>query len=162
MPFFSKSETPLESPRFLPHRFEARAAAVVFIHGFHGDLRSTWASFPDYLIADPSLSEWDVVSIGYTTNLRIDLARVSSAAPPLDRLALLLSTAIRNQLSDDSRVAIIAHGMGGLIAQRALLDDQALASRTSHVVLFGTGWQPGARKTRYAPMTCIPPHKRKL
>ena len=35
-------------------------------------------------------------------------------------------------------LVLIAHSMGGLVVQKALADDNALADRTSAVILFGT------------------------
>jgi pimeloyl-ACP methyl ester carboxylesterase len=35
-------------------------------------------------------------------------------------------------------LALIAHRMGGLVAQQALLDDPLLVGRVRHRILFGT------------------------
>jgi hypothetical protein len=113
-------------------------AAVVFLHGFRGDATRTWGAFPKYIVDDPGLKSWDVFGLGYPTMLRADIPGVFSANPDLAKLSLELRT--RLSLPPFTRygsIAIIAHSMGGLIVQHALLD-RALADRVGHVILFGT------------------------
>jgi tetratricopeptide (TPR) repeat protein len=55
----------------------------------------------------------------------------------------LAARALRTTLSlppfkDYQALGLIAHSMGGLLVQRALVDDQVLSSRATHVALFGT------------------------
>ena len=45
-------------------------------------------------------------------------------------------------------LALVAHSMGGLVVQRALVDDPELANRTEKVVLFGTP-SAGLRKASW-------------
>ena len=114
-------------------------AGVVFLHGFSGDQAKTWGKFPDWIAADPRVSEWDLFSIGYTSRLVPDIVGIWSADAPLDRLALLLYTAtVLPALKRYRSLAFVGHSMGGLLIQRALLDHDDLARRVSHVVLFGT------------------------
>jgi pimeloyl-ACP methyl ester carboxylesterase len=47
------------------------------------------------------------------------------------------------------RLAFVAHSMGGLVVQRALVSYQDLRNRTSHVILFGTP-SGGLVKARFA------------
>lgn len=136
---FSSSTDDTGTPNVLGHRQSGAKAAICFIHGFGGDLQKTWGRFPDILLKEPKLQEWDLLSMGYSTGLSFDIAGVWKAAPPLDKLAGLLSTvSSMGDLADYKSIAFVAHSMGGLIVQRALVDDRALAKRVGHVVLFGT------------------------
>ncbi|MFW6175760.1 MAG: esterase/lipase family protein, partial [Acidobacteriota bacterium] len=136
-PFGSKpADAP---PELVTHRNDGADTAVVFVHGFSGHAEATWGDFPRFLADDPRLREWDVFSLGYTTNLRLDVPGIWSAAPDLDRLAVLLSTAAGyGELGGRRVLAFVAHSMGGLVVQRALVRDPKLAPRVSHVVLLGT------------------------
>ncbi len=117
----------------------AERAAVVFIHGFGGDWQSTWQSFPDFLAADTRLAGWDIYSLGYDSHLRVDVVKLWSADPDLQAVADKLTTDVRvGELKSYKSLALIAHSMGGLAVQRALLDSAALRERVSHVFLFGT------------------------
>ena len=85
------------------------------------------------------VEDWDIYTLGYATTFRPDFLGVWSADPELP----VLSTSFITQASIDPlkryrRLAVVAHSMGGLVAQRALLDDLELADRTCKVILFGT------------------------
>jgi pimeloyl-ACP methyl ester carboxylesterase len=126
-------------PDLVSHHDHGAKAAVVFIHGFSGNSEATWGQFPGLLAAEPRLREWDIFSLGYYTNLRLDIPGIWRAKPDLQRLAVLLSTmAAYGALGKRDILAFIAHSMGGLVVQKALVRDAALADRVSHVVLFGT------------------------
>ena len=113
--------------------------AVVFIHGFGGDARATWQDFPGFLASDPRLAGWDIFTLGYDTGLRVDILKLWSADPDLNKVALKVETdAKTGALSSYKSLCLIAHSMGGLALQRALLDDKSLRGRASHVFLFGT------------------------
>jgi tetratricopeptide (TPR) repeat protein len=117
----------------------ANQAAVVFIHGFGGDIRDTWKRFPEFLAGNGALDGWDIWLAGYPTRLRVDLVSLWSGDPDLEKVALRLITDARNsELKRYRSLCLIAHSMGGLVTQRALLVDKALRSLTSHVFLFGT------------------------
>lgn len=113
---------------------------IVFLHGFLGDKDETWDRFTWILKAEENLHEWDILSFGYSTSLRPDIAGVWSADPDLPILSLHLRTRLEEMepFSRYSGLVIVAHSMGGLIVQRALLDDSNLAGRTKGLFLFGT------------------------
>ncbi len=119
---------------------EGNRAAIVFIHGFGGSPRATWLSFPDYLIADKALNGWDIFSFGYPTTLLLpDISGLWSAQPDLRTVADELGARAILPPSDRYKaLAFVAHSMGGLVVQRALVDRDTLAGRVSHVLLFGT------------------------
>ena len=113
--------------------------AIVFLHGFQGNATATWGDFPKHLADSNALRGWDVYTMGYNTALYPDLLRgIWSADAGLETLAGLLQTTLTvGGLASHRAVALIAHSMGGLIAQRALLEPD-VRRRVSHVFLFGT------------------------
>ena len=125
-----------------PVRVDFRAAgadrAIVFLHGFLGHAQNTWGSFPDILMTVKELEPWDVFGIGYSSSLRFDVGQVWRADANLEVLGYYLRTMLAvRPLSEYRSIALIAHSMGGLVAQQALLDPQTRA-RISHLFMFGT------------------------
>ncbi|MFZ2407039.1 MAG: alpha/beta hydrolase [Methylobacter sp.] len=113
--------------------------AIVFVHGFGGDSSVTWGSFPDFLMATPSLDGWDIYSLGYSSKLAPDFRGIWSGNPSIETIANYLYTrAYVGELERYNALVFIAHSMGGLAVQRALLDYNDLLRRTTHVFLFGT------------------------
>ena len=138
----------MPSTRLIEVKTEGHKTAIVFIHGFGGDAAKTWEEFPAFLASAEPLHDWDVFSIAYNSNLMATAVEASlgwlkrkfwSRQPPIQVLADELRARFDfKPLSEYQRVAIIAHSMGGLVAQRAILDDGKLPSRVSHLLLFGT------------------------
>jgi pimeloyl-ACP methyl ester carboxylesterase len=127
-----------DAPAVFPCRDANQETAIVFLHGFGGETRKTWARFVDILLATFSIRTWDVFGVGYPTSLRVDVPNVWAADPDLELLARELRTLFdMPPLARYRRVAIVAHSMGGLVVQRAVLDDASLAGRLSHMFLFG-------------------------
>ena len=84
------------------------------------------------------LEPWDVFGIGYSSSLRFDVGQVWRADANLEVLGYYLRTMLAvRPLSEYRSIALIAHSMGGLVAQQALLDPQTRA-RISHLFMFGT------------------------
>ena len=111
--------------------------AVLFLHGFSGARDDTWDRLPGLL--GTVVADWDIYTLGYATTFRPDFLGVWSADPDLPILSTMLKTQARiDPLRRYRSLALVAHSMGGLIVQRALVDDPELAERTDRVVLFGT------------------------
>ena len=122
-------------------------SAVVFLHGFLGNRDDTWDRFPGLL--GTVVADWDIYALGYATTFRPDFLGVWSADPDLPILATMLTThASIDPLGHYRWLALIAHSMGGLVVQRALLDDPELAARTKSLILFGTP-SAGLRKASW-------------
>jgi pimeloyl-ACP methyl ester carboxylesterase len=120
-------------------RRQGAERAILFLHGFSGDHQSTWGCFPFIVGTDPSLADWDILSLGFATNLLPDIRSIWSADPDLPGLALHLHTRLENApLAEYNSLALVAHSMGGLVVQRALVDDPTLRSRVSYLLMFGT------------------------
>ncbi len=114
-------------------------ACVVFIHGFQGDPVATWADFPKLLTQDSTMNGWDVLSFGYESNLAPDLTGIWEGDPSIQTIADSLGTfAWTNLASTYDGLVLIAHSMGGLAVQRALLDHPDLTQNVDKVILFGT------------------------
>ena len=121
--------------------------AVVFLHGFSGARDDTWDRLPGLL--GTVVADWDIYTLGYATTFLPDFLGVWSADPDLPILSTMLNTQARiDPLRRYRSIALVAHSMGGLIVQRALLDDPKLAERTDKVVLFGTP-SAGLRKASW-------------
>lgn len=113
--------------------------AIVFVHGFGGDPSTTWGSFPDFLGATQVLDGWDIYSLGYASKLAPDFRGIWSGNPSINTIADYLYTRAHvGELEQYEALTFIAHSMGGLAVQRALLDHKDLLRRTTHVFLFGT------------------------
>jgi len=138
-----------DCPHRVDHRCTSARAAIVLVHGFGGNAEATWGLFPELLKKEPRLQNWDVFSLGYSTSLAFDLAGVWSADPEIITLGGLIQTvADVAPLDRYGSLAILAHSMGGLLVQRALLSNAALRARVSHLLLFGT---PSAGLERASP-----------
>ena len=121
----------------LAHRNEGAEAAIVLVHGF-GSCDRTWGGMPSLLMSETALDGWDLFSLGYNTGLAFDLPWFWSADPDIATLSTYLRSRLRLAPFDRYQaVALVAHSMGGLIVQRALVDDPELVRRTSHVLLYG-------------------------
>ena len=121
--------------------------AVVFLHGFSGDRDDTWDRLPGLL--GTVVSDWDIYTLGYATTFCPDFLGIWSADPDLPILATMLTTQARiAPLRRYRSIALAGHSMGGLVVQRALVDDPELARRTDKVILFGTP-SAGLRKASW-------------
>lgn len=126
------------SPVTHEYRNREQDLALVLVHGFSGSVRKVWAQFGELVLDERRLANWDVVSAGYTTSLRVDIPHVWAADPNLQTLSDNLRLTLTLPPFDRYRsLAIVAHSMGGLVIQRAILDDERLSRRVSHLLLFG-------------------------
>jgi pimeloyl-ACP methyl ester carboxylesterase len=124
--------------RLITHRDSGAECAVLFIHGFLGNPETTWGNFPKILT--DQLTGWDVYSIGYPTSATFDIVGVWKTDPDISGVALSLKTRVLFDLSlrRYKNVAVIAHSMGGLVAQQAMIDAPELLERVRAMVIFGT------------------------
>lgn len=135
----AKCFTAIPNPTHIQYRGNNSEAAMVFIHGFGGDVEKTWGQFPTLLCSEPRTEKWDIYSIGYPSSLRIDVPNLWSADPELKTLAIELRTTLSlPPFAGYKVIAIAAHSMGGLVVQRAMLDDPNLTARISYAIFFGT------------------------
>ena len=127
---------------------DERSSAIIFVHGFTGTASTTWDRFILTLLKDKRLSRWDIYSIGYSSRFAVDLP-IWSADPELKVCALGFRTKLTHPpLHEYKAIAVVAHSMGGLVVQRAILDNAGLRRRISHVLLFGCP-SLGLKKARF-------------
>lgn len=114
--------------------------AILFIHGFTGSPTETFANIPELLIKEEKLLGFDILSLGYSSSLVPDLTtRFWSADPDLESLTIYFKTIVENQLSNYETIAIVAHSMGGLIAQSGLLKlSEKDFKKVTNFIMFGT------------------------
>ena len=116
----------------------ANAKVILLIHGFSGESHATFGMLPAFLAGDPGLAEWDIFCFGYPSKLAPDITGIWSSDPDLITLSGYLASKLADGSFDQySEIALIAHSMGGLIVQRALLDG-GFIDKVKHVLLFGT------------------------
>ncbi len=122
----------------IPFRSEGNENIICFVHGFCGDPESTFSPLPEFILNEKELSGWDILSIGYSTDLMPNIGRgIWSASPDINKISEYLQTNLEILFKHHSRVALIGHSMGGLVIQRALLDMRDI-HKVSHVLFFGT------------------------
>jgi hypothetical protein len=118
-------------------RANALDRAVISLNGYTRGRDDTWDRFP--LLLGSAIPDWDIFTVGYARTLLPDIVGIWSADPGLPILATLLRTQLGiARLQPVRTPAFVAQGMGGLIVQKALVDDRSLAARVCHVILFGT------------------------
>lgn len=128
------------NPTIVPLRTtEKSRTAILFIHGYSGHTTETWGAFPNFLLGHVPLQGWDAYAFGYPTNLTPDVLRgIWSASPDLETLAAKLQTELdMDPLQRYERVVFVAHSMGGLVVQKAMLAEE-VADRCHAILLFGT------------------------
>lgn len=119
---------------------EGNNNVLLFVHGFSGSASETFGCTPDMLVKNESFDGWDVFSIGYSSDIFPSIGKgLWSVNPDIAKVALYLKTLLENQFDEYSRIAFVAHSMGGLAVQRVILDlpDKEL-KKISHVLFFGT------------------------
>ncbi len=147
------AEQRLDRPGVYPFRNERRDTAVLFVHGFGQNSANTWGKFPFIVSQEPRLADWDIFSIGYATSMTMDIVGLWSASPPIDKLAQFFYTATSSEpLLRYKNLAIVAHSMGGLVTQRALLDFPELRARVGHYLSYGT---PSAGLKKAVPLVKV-------
>lgn len=113
--------------------------ALLFLHGFTGQQDDTWDRFPALIGSELGGSDWNIYTLGYDTSFLPDIAGIWSADPDLPNIALLYRTQLTiKPLNAFDSIALVAHSMGGLVAQYAVARSPALRQRVTHLVLFGT------------------------
>ena len=127
----------MQEPDLVQFNTGTNRVAIIFVHGFSGDLRRTWGNIPTLLESSGKLPGWDLFGFGYPSSKWIDLLGLWSADPDLERISDRLFTKLEPMIPT-RRFAFVAHSMGGLVVQRALISRPKLRECTTHVTLFGT------------------------
>lgn len=113
------------------------ARTIILLHGFSGNSHDTFGMMPAFLTGNRDLTSYDLHCFGYPTSLRPDITGVWAADPNLTELSSYFAQHLETEFAKYKEIILIAHSMGGLIVQRALINSSALG-RVRHVILFGT------------------------
>lgn len=113
---------------------------LLFIHGFSGEASDTFGSIPDMLMKDSKMDGWDMKPFGYSQYVTPEMGKdIWAGIEDIDRISDYLSTSVKYKFDKYDRIAIVAHSLGGLIAQRAILNfKEEFQNKISHLVLLGT------------------------
>ncbi len=138
-PVEMESRPKSKDPRMVFRESEDANNLILFIHGFDGESTETFGKLPDLLMSDPELDGWDMKPFGYSRFIRPEHGKhVWGGIKDLKRITDYLKTSVKYRFEKYDRIAIIAHGLGGLIAQRGLLDMPAeRRNKVSHLILLG-------------------------
>jgi len=112
---------------------------VLFVHGFTGEAAKTFGNIPAYLMEDEEMDGWDLMPFGFSQYIQPTLGKqIWASTDDIDRIAEYLRASITYSFESYKRIAIIAHSLGGLVTQRAILDlEKNDLDRVSHLLLFG-------------------------
>jgi len=83
---------------------------------------------------------WDLLPFGFSEYILPALGKqVWASTDDIDRIAEFLRASIAYTFDKYKRIAIVSHSLGGLVAQRAILNlEKKDLDRISHLLLFGT------------------------
>ena len=130
-----------KTPNIVTFRNEDNSNNVIlFVHGFSGEAETTFGNIPQYFSEEDKIKGWNMFSVGYSSNNMPALgAGIWAAIPDITKVANFLNTTLHSQFEKYSRIAIVAHSMGGLVTQKAILElDIISRKKITDVLLFGT------------------------
>ena len=113
---------------------------LLFVHGFSGESKDTFGKIPTMLQADSNFDGWAMKPLGYSPIVQPKLGKdIWGAILDVDKIAGFLKTSIKYKFKDYDRIAIVAHSLGGLVAQKTILGlDKDHRNRISHLIMFGS------------------------
>lgn len=113
---------------------------LLFVHGFSGESKDTFGNIPKMLQSDSNFDGWAMKPLGYSPVVQPQLGKdIWGAILDVDKIAGYLKTSIQYKFKDYDRIAIVAHSLGGLVVQKAILGlDNDNKNRISHFIMFGT------------------------
>lgn len=113
---------------------------LLFVHGLSGESKDTFGNIPTMLQSDSNFDGWAMKPLGYLPVAQPKLGKdIWGAILDIDKIAGFLKTSIKYKFKNYDRIAIVAHSLGGLVAQKAILGlDEDNRNRISHLIMFGT------------------------
>lgn len=112
---------------------------LLFVHGLSGESEGTFGNIPKMLQADSNFDGWAMKPLGYSPIVQPKLGKdIWGAIRDIDKISGFLKTSIKYKFKDYDRIAIVAHSLGGLVVQKAILGlDEENRNRISHLIMFG-------------------------
>jgi pimeloyl-ACP methyl ester carboxylesterase len=111
---------------------------IVFVHGLHGNFKTTWAAFPELLRSDPDLPALDILLWSYR-------ASTLPGAHSITVEAQHLMTGLRTLPASVEHIFLVGHSMGGLLILEGLRQELRAGRAKSrpfgvarHVTLYAT------------------------
>lgn len=113
---------------------------LLFIHGFSGEAADTFGIIPELLMKDERMDGWDMKPLGYSQHVHPEFGKdIWGGTKDIDEIAKYLAKSFKYKFDKYDRLAIVAHSLGGLIAQKAILSlDENLRNKVSHLILLGS------------------------
>ncbi|WP_111707577.1 caspase family protein [Lutibacter citreus] len=113
---------------------------VLFIHGFSGESTDTFGIIPELLASESKMDGWDLKPLGYTQHVTPELGKnIMAGINDINKISDYLTTSLKYKFDKYDRIAIVAHSLGGLIAQKSILDlKEEYRNKISHLILLGT------------------------
>ncbi|MAW95222.1 MULTISPECIES: caspase family protein [unclassified Leeuwenhoekiella] len=115
-------------------------SAILFVHGFVGEGAASFGDMPRFLMEDDRFDAWDMFPFGFSEYVAPHLGKsIWADAEDIEKLADYLTTCLKFRFRQYEKIAIVAHGTGGLVVQKALIElKESRLKDLSHVMLFGT------------------------
>ncbi len=113
--------------------------AVVFIHGFAGEAHQSFGAIPTLLADETAMDGWDLFPLGFSENYTLEMGK-NIWASELDviKLADNIASSLRHRFMDYKRIALVAHGVGGIALQLAILQLKPYEhNKISHLIFMG-------------------------
>ena len=113
---------------------------LLFVHGLSGEAADTFGIIPELLMKDERMNGWDMKPLGYSPNVDPEFGKdIWGGIKDIDKISNYLAKSFKYKFDKYDRIAIVAHSLGGLIAQKAIVNlSEDLRSKISHVLLLGT------------------------
>ncbi|SDB36045.1 Caspase domain-containing protein [Flavobacteriaceae bacterium MAR_2010_188] len=113
---------------------------LIFVHGFSGQGNETFGKIPKLITEDSDLKGWDIIPFGYSKYADPDLGKnVWASLYNINHAADNLTASIKYQYQQYNRIALVSHGLGGLVVQKSILDlAEKDLNRITHVLLFAS------------------------
>ena len=113
---------------------------LIFVHGFSGEAAKSFGEVPNFIMQDANFNEWDLYPIGFSEFVKPTLGKnIWASVEDIEKIADYLNTSMKYKFGSYANIAIIAHGLGGIVAQKAIINLQAeQIKRISHLLLFAS------------------------
>ena len=113
---------------------------LIFVHGFSGEAANSFGEIPTYIMQDTTFDDWDLYPIGFSEFVKPALGKnIWASVEDIEKIADYLTTSFKYKFEHYKNIAIIAHGLGGIVAQKAIINLNPIQlKRISHLLLFAS------------------------